>query len=54
MTCKIKEFLKKRDTECTTPRCDLCWYKEKFEDLRQDAEMVRKEIERECGQDIWE
>lgn len=54
MTCKIKQYLNKADTECTTPRCDMCWYMEKYMDLKQDADMVRAEMIAECGQDIFE
>lgn len=32
--CKYKEYLNKADTECTTPRCDLCWYKKQFDELK--------------------
>ena len=54
MICKCKELLNKKDTECNTPKCEMCWYKEKYDDLAMDARMVRKEIKGECGEDIWE
>ena len=54
MTCKIKEFLNKADTECTTPKCEMCWYREKYDDLVMESKMVRREIEEECDKDIWE
>lgn len=54
MICKIKQYLNKKDTECTTPRCDMCWYREKYDDLVMESKMVRREIEEECGKDIWE
>ena len=50
MTCKIKEFLNKRDTECTTPKCEMCWYKEKFEDLALES----MESDRKENQEEWE
>ena len=45
MTCKCKELLNKKDTECNTPKCEMCWYHEKYEDLKLEAMMVMQEEE---------
>ena len=49
MECKYKTLLNKADTECNTPRCDMCWYKEKYEDLSIEARVIQRE-EREDGE----
>ena len=43
MECKYKKLLNKADAECSVPRCDLCWYKEKYEDLAIEAMIETKE-----------
>lgn len=37
MECKYKKLLNKTDAECITPKCDMCWYQQKYEDLALEA-----------------
>ena len=39
MICKYKKLLNKKDAECNVPKCELCWYKEKYEDLAIEAKI---------------
>ena len=43
MECKYKKLLNKTDAECNTPKCDMCWYKEKYDDLAIEAMIETKE-----------
>ena len=45
MECKYKKLLNKTDSECITPKCDMCWYKEKYDDLAIEAMIETKECE---------
>ena len=45
MECKYKKLLNKADAECNVPRCDMCWYKEKYDDLSIEARIIQKETE---------
>ena len=47
MECKYKKLLNKADTECNTPRCDMCWYKAKYEDLSIEARIRQTEESKE-------
>ena len=48
MKCKYKELLGKADTECHVPKCDMCWYKEKYDDLAIEA-MIQKNDNKELS-----
>ena len=43
MECKYKKLLNKADAECNVPRCDMCWYKEKYDDLSIEARIQKEE-----------
>ena len=43
MECKYKKLLNKTDAECITPKCEMCWYKEKYDDLAIEAMIETKE-----------
>ena len=45
MECKYKKLLNKTDAECITPKCEMCWYKEKYDDLAIEAMIEAKECE---------
>ena len=45
MECKYKKLLNKVDAECVVPKCEMCWYKEKYDDIAIEAMMEAKECE---------